>query len=161
MAKINTINAFCLDLVKNNLHEFELQDGIKILDETDSEVILKNAVSAAMDKLAEEEPEELDFLVESLSDSSEQTVEEIVAKLYGFLRSLPFPEEWTEEKAAEFTDESRISDFIGTAAYEYREVLEKALKLNENAKSVFYRLHEKNSAVRNRRVRRLIPTKSL
>lgn len=143
LAKINTINAFCLDLVKNNLHEFELQDGIKILDETDSEVILKNAVSAAMDKLAEEEPEELDFLVESLSDSSEQTVEEIVAKLYGFLRSLPFPEEWTEEKAAEFTDESRISDFIGTAAYEYREVLEKALKLNENAKSVFYRLHEK------------------
>lgn len=143
LAKINTINAFCLDLVKSNIHQFELQDGIKILDETDSEVILKNSIAAAMDNLAQDAPSEFDFLVDALSDGSEQVVEKIAAKLYDFLRSLPFPDEWIQEKAGDFTDEEKLSDYVGTAVYDYREMLERALKLNESAKSVYYRLHEK------------------
>ncbi|WP_124099029.1 helicase-exonuclease AddAB subunit AddA [Ruminococcus sp. Marseille-P6503] len=143
LARINTINAFCLELVRSNIHEFELQDGIKILDETDSEVILKNSIAAAMDKLAQESPEEYDFLVDSLSDGSEQAVEKIAAKLYDFLRSLPFPDEWIREKTEDFTSDERLSDYVSTAVYDYREMLERALKLNEAAKSAFYRLHEK------------------
>lgn len=143
LAKINTINAFCLDLVKNNIHQFEFQDGIKILDETDAEVILKNSISAAMDKLAADSPSDFDFLVDSLSDNSEQAVEETAKKLYNFLRSLPFPDEWIREKTADFTDEEKLSDYISTAVYDYREILERALKLNEQARAIFYRLHKK------------------
>lgn len=143
LAKINTINAFCLDLVKNNIHEFELQDGIKILDENDAAVIVKNAISGAMDKLAETAPDDLDFLVDAVSDNSEYQVEGLVMQLYYFLRSLPFPDLWTDKRLAEFTDEKKISDYVSVAAYDYIETAQKALKLNEAAKSVNYRMIEK------------------
>lgn len=142
MAKINTINAFCLDLVKNNIHEFDLQDGIKILDENNADVIVQNAVSGAMDMLAEKSPQDLNFLVDTVSDNSEAAVERLTAQLYYFLRSLPFPDEWINEHMSDFTDEAKISAFISAAAYDFSELVNKALKLNEQAKSIYYRLNE-------------------
>ena len=34
LARISTINSFCLDLVKSNLHEFDFQGGLDILDDS-------------------------------------------------------------------------------------------------------------------------------
>lgn len=143
LAKINTINAFCLELVKNNIHEFELQYGIKILDENDAAVIVKNAVLGALDALADSAPQELDFLVDAVSDNNESQIEQLVTQLYYFLRSLPFPDSWTQDRLDEFTDEEKISDYVSVAAYDYIDLAQKALKLNEEAKALNYRIIEK------------------
>ncbi len=140
MAKISTINSFCLDLVKSNIHEFEFQDGIKILDENDADIILDGAVGAAMDRLAEESAEELDLLVDTLSDNDETTIEKAVRELCIFLRSLPFPDEWINKRLGEFADEKKIDEYVRIVADEYRSKLERALKLNEIARAQLERL---------------------
>ncbi len=141
-AKINTINAFCLDLVKSNLHEFDLRDGLKIIDENDATVILNQSVSQAMDRLAEQSKADFELLVDCLSDNDESKVEERVKELYVFLRSLPFPQRWIDRCRAGFTDEEKLSGFIQVACYDFREKCEKALKYVEMAKARYYRLNE-------------------
>ncbi|WP_417120333.1 UvrD-helicase domain-containing protein, partial [Ruminococcus bicirculans (ex Wegman et al. 2014)] len=41
LARISTINSFCLDLVKSNLHEFDFQGGLDILDDSVQNLILQ------------------------------------------------------------------------------------------------------------------------
>lgn len=41
LARISTINSFCLDLVKSNLHEFDFQGGLDILDDSVQNLICR------------------------------------------------------------------------------------------------------------------------
>ena len=55
LARISTINSFCLDLVKSNLHEFDFQGGLDILDDSVQNLILQEAITQAYEKLCEED----------------------------------------------------------------------------------------------------------
>lgn len=147
LAKISTINSFCLELVRNNIHEFDVQDGLKIIDENDAAVVVKGAISSSLDKLAEQNAADMDMLVDALTDNSESALEDIVYQLYDFLRSLPFPDEWIEKCERSFTDKERIADYVMVAAYEYQDYADKALKLNELCREDFFRINEKYDGI--------------
>lgn len=48
LARISTINSFCLDLVKSNLHEFDFQGGLDILDDSVQNLILPGSYHAGL-----------------------------------------------------------------------------------------------------------------
>lgn len=133
LAKISTINSFFLELVKDNLNEFDYRAGIKIADETQAAVILDESLSQAMEEIRAEKPEAAELLIDALTNNSERELAKYIRQFYRFLRSLAFPDKWIEETSACFTDRDRIADFVQTAFYEYEINLQKALKYNEQA----------------------------
>ena len=82
LAKINTINAFCFDIVKANIHEFELQSGVKILDDVDSEIILNDAMDEAFETFYQNSPEVMSFLIDKLTDNNENALKNIIRDIY-------------------------------------------------------------------------------
>lgn len=128
LAKINTINAFCLDLVKNNLHHFEFQSGIKIIDDVETVVILNEAVKSAFEYYFENEPELMDFLIDKLTENSQNNLKSIVKEMYKFLRSLPFPESWVKNVSESLRNADSLNRYTKIVLDDYAERVQKAFK---------------------------------
>lgn len=103
MAKISTINSFCFELVKNNIHKFDISNGVRILDETESAVMLDKALETVLEKHYKDNPEVMTMLNDYFCDDSDYKLVEIVKQLYVFSRSLPFKDSWFK-KALESYD---------------------------------------------------------
>lgn len=129
LARISTINSFCLELVKRCLNEFEYDEGVRIIEEQDAETILAESFRQALDRLAEKFPEELDLLFDEIGTAKDIT--EYGRDLYDFLRSLPFPEEWMQRQFTELGSSTNVPRCIETVAYRFNGILDKAEKLNE------------------------------
>lgn len=134
LAKISTINSFCLELVKDNLNEFDYRTGIKVADEMQAAVILDESLAQALEEIREEDPDSAELLIDALTNNSERELGNYIRQFYRFIRSLAFPDNWIKETAASFTDRGRIGDFVQTAMYEIDIDLKKALKCNEQAR---------------------------
>lgn len=114
-ADITTMHSFCLEVIKNNFHEIELDPGFRIGDQTECE-ILKNEV---MDDLLEEKYKEanVDFLslVESYGGKkNDDNLRELILKTYSFSMSGPWPHEWLINKAELFniSDDADVDELI-------------------------------------------------
>ena len=143
LARISTINSFCLDLVKNNLNEFEFEEGVRIIDENDAEIVLNKAFDDALDKLAENNKDTYVLLYDKLGGSS-ASIKKYGRKLYSFLRSLPFPDEWFNSAVSNMTDSRRINSLVDAVSYTYAGFCEKAMKLNERARAYIDRFPVKD-----------------
>lgn len=133
LARISTINSFCLELVKDNLNEFDYRAGIRIADELQAETLLYDSLRDALEEMYEENPEGAELLIDALTNNSEDELYEQVKGLYNFLRSLAFPEEWMQRAQAQFTDPERMEFFAEALMYDYNINIEKAVKLSEKA----------------------------
>ena len=140
LAKINTINSFCLDLVKNNLNSFELQSGVSIIEETDARAVVNQAIKAAFEHYFENEPEMMELLIDKLTDNKQSELEKIVTDMYYFLRSLPFPDSWINDVIDELNNGTSEQKFIRELLDTYLEKLRSALEKSEIALSFMSRL---------------------
>ena len=95
--------------MKSNLHEFDFQGGLDILDDSVQNLILQEAITQAYEKLCEEDYESYKLLKNAFAD---KTLNEITDNLYKFMRSLPFPERWIAEVHKNFTDDRIFDSFI-------------------------------------------------
>ena len=131
LAKISTINSFCLELVKQNLHKFKLQGGVKILDEPFSEQIKDEAISNAIKELCENEPEKYEMLYNSISG-----IDKMISELYKRLRSLPFPEKWIKSASENYTNPEKIDEFYETVFKNAENKLESIEKLIDSMRTI-------------------------
>ncbi|MDD6769532.1 helicase-exonuclease AddAB subunit AddA [Inconstantimicrobium porci] len=107
-ANITTMHSFCLEVIKNNFHEIDLDPGFRIGDQTECE-ILKNDVLDDLfeEKYIEAKKEFLD-LVESYGGSkNDDKLKSLILKIYSFSMSGPWPEKWLKDKAEAFNINSR------------------------------------------------------
>lgn len=132
LARISTINSFCLDLVKRCLNDFEFDEGVRIIDEHDAETILAGAFEKALDELAENDRTGFDLLFDKLGDAWH--IVKTGRRLYSFLRSLPFPDEWFDTRINELRSSSTLPLYFDTVAYKFSGLLDKAEKLNERVR---------------------------
>lgn len=95
LARISTIDSFCLDLVKENLHKFEYQGGIKILEEAESDMIFNDSCTQALEDLCRDDPDDYALLDDCLN-ISEKEFYKLIHKLYKFLRTICFRDKWIE-----------------------------------------------------------------
>lgn len=147
MATISTIDAFCFELVKNNLDKFEFQSGINIMESLEAEMIVDSAIKSAFEYYFEHNPEEMEMLIDTLTDNSQDNLEKIVREMFYFLRSLPFPDEWLSEKIAELRGDDGHKRFLDIVIDDYNQRLSNALTLSDLAiskLSVFKNVDDKN-----------------
>jgi len=113
-ATIMTLHSFCLEVVKSHFQSLDLDPVFRIADETESTLILLEA----LDELFEEkyEKEDADSLFFRLADSygggrGDDALREIVLRIHRFTRSHPWPGQWlaTQAEALNISDSACLS----------------------------------------------------
>lgn len=95
-AKISTIHSFCFDLIRENIQSLDVSAGFRILDDTEENLLIRKAAENTFEKLYGEIPDKINALADFFSGSvrSDGELEEAVLKIYDFLMSVPFYEDW-------------------------------------------------------------------
>lgn len=100
-AKISTIHSFCFDLIRENIRSLDVSAGFRILDDTEEMLLKRRAAENVFERLYDERPEETERLAGFFSGSrrGDEELEEAVLKIYEFLMSIPFYEDWLKNAA--------------------------------------------------------------
>lgn len=125
-AKISTIHSFCFDLIRENIQSLDVSAGFRILDDTEEELLIRKAAENTFEKLYGEAPDKINALADFFSGSvrSDSELEEAVLKIYNFLMSIPFYEDWIKSQINYYSaDFDPDSDPLAKA---YEEITKKA-----------------------------------
>lgn len=102
-ASICTIDSFCLDVIKNNFFEIDISSNFRIADNTELELLKQEALEDLFEELYINRDEKFLKLIDIYAGyRGDETLKEIVLRIYNTIQSNPFPEEWLNEKIEEF-----------------------------------------------------------
>lgn len=100
-AQISTIHSFCSDLVREYFYTLDIPSDFRIADDGELTIIKNQAMQNVLERKYSEKDDDFENTVEVFSSVRDDTIlQEIVLRLYEFLRSHPFPNAWIKEKAA-------------------------------------------------------------
>ena len=113
-ASICTIDAFCLDIIRNNFFEIGASSNFRIADNTELELLKQEAIEETFEELYLENDDEFNKLIELYAGyKDDENLKNIILKIHNYIQSAPFPEDWLEEKIEKF-NMSDIEDFSQT-----------------------------------------------
>ncbi len=136
-AQITTIDSFCLYVIRNYFHTIDLDPAFRIANEAELTLLRSDVIAELLEEKYDEGKEEFLNFIECYSASkSDQSIEELILKLYHFSMSNPYPTEWLQERSRDF--EHSLNGFEESAwmkeLLDYVQViLQEALMINEEA----------------------------
>ena len=139
-AKISTIHSFCFDLIKENIQEFELSSGFRIIEETEENLIKNKALQTVFEDFYQNKPSQMEKLYNYFCYKNDKPLENIILDIHNYISSIPYSEKWLEDSQKNYIYEDFInSDFISkylenilnTAEYSVALVKEAVLALSE------------------------------
>lgn len=102
-SNIMTMHSFCLNVIKNNYHLIDLDPGFRIADDTECAILKDDVVSELLEDKYEEGVEcYLDLVDAFANGNNDDKLKEEIEKLYRFVMSGPWPEQWLMEKAEDY-----------------------------------------------------------
>lgn len=105
-AKINTIDGFCTDYVRQYFYKLNIQKDFRIADEHELEILMNKALDNTLDNFYESKSEDFKNLVSSVCNyRSDNRLRDNIVKLYKFLTSIPFENTWLKEKLEVYNTE--------------------------------------------------------
>lgn len=127
-ASICTIDSFCLDIIRNNFYELNITPNFRIADTAETELLKQETLEELFEKKYEEKNEDFQKLIKTYTSYRDDTpLKELILKIYTYIESSPFPEEWLEEKIEMFNIENVNMDFAKT---KWGEILLKDVMMN-------------------------------
>ena len=94
MAKITTINAFCLDFVRENIQSFDFESSLRILEENEKIVLLNQAIDETLEYYYKEKAERISYILEALGGENDKELVKIITDMHSFFDSIPFRDDW-------------------------------------------------------------------
>ncbi len=115
-ANISTIHSFCLEVIKNYFYEIGVSSNFRIGDTSEIELLKQETLEEVFEKLYEENNEQFINLVNTYSGyRDDDTLKELILKIYNYSQSMPFPEEWIKMSVEKFNLENKLEqDFAKT-----------------------------------------------
>ncbi len=110
-AKIKTINAFCLDFVKENFNQLDIRDDVKIIEPDDEGILLDKSIEEALEEAYNNEPEMMKQLNDSLCQETDEQLINHIKKMCYVLGSVPFPESFAQAQKEMFTTDKGIKHY--------------------------------------------------
>ncbi|MBR3132570.1 MAG: helicase-exonuclease AddAB subunit AddA [Clostridia bacterium] len=102
-ASICTIDSFCLDVIKNNFFEIDISPNFRIADNVELDIMKQEVLDELFEDLYESKEEFFEKLVRVYTGyKGDEPLKETVLRIFHFIQSNPFPEEWLIEKTKEF-----------------------------------------------------------
>lgn len=117
MASICTIDSFCLEVVKNNFFELEnISPNFRIADTPEIELLKQEILDEMFEKKYLEEDKEFVKLINTYTSYRDDTpLKNLILKIYNYIGSSPFPQDWLNEKIEMFNIKDEIDkDFSQT-----------------------------------------------
>ena len=137
MAKITTINAFCLDFVRENIQSFDFESNLRILEDNKIEVLLNQAINDTLEYYYREEPEKISAILETLGGENDKALVSAVKDMHYFFNSIPFRDDWVKRTLKQFDDDEYLNQILQypcdtikskaeSVSVLYKEVIEKS-----------------------------------
>ncbi len=102
-ASISTLHSFCIRVIRKYFHVIDLDPGFRIGDETECSLLKLEVIEDLFESEYEKASDDFLGLVERFSDNRQDAaLQELVLRLYSFIQSKPFPQEWLEERVQDF-----------------------------------------------------------
>lgn len=140
-ASISTLHSFCLNLIKNNFHQIDIEPSFRVGDTTEINLLKVEALEELMEAKYNEGSTEFLQLVESYCDNkTDRAISDIILRLYNFAMSMASPAQWLREKAEVFNVGEDFSfqklPFKDALLRELREELIHALEVNNQGMDI-------------------------
>lgn len=104
-AKITTIDAFCLGVLKDNFGEADIDPGFRIGNNDELELLKKDTVSEVINSYFEAGDEQfLEFMEDYVDKSGRSAIEEIILDLYEKSMSNVNPAKWLGDMLLDYKD---------------------------------------------------------
>jgi len=115
-ASICTIDSFCLDVVRNNFFEIDISQNFRIGDTTEIEILKQDVIEDLFEEKYEKQDKDFEKLINTYTSYKDDTpLKELILKIYTYIQSNPFPEQWLNEKIEMFNlSEQLDQDFAQT-----------------------------------------------
>ena len=114
-ASISTIHAFCLDVIKNNFYQTDISPNFRLANTPEIELLKMEIIEEIFDKHYEEKNQEFVNLVNIYGGyRDDEDLKDVILKIYKFIQSTPFPEEWLEDQVEKFNIKDS-EDFANTS----------------------------------------------
>ncbi len=111
-SNICTIHSFCLEVIKNNFFEINFPANFRIGSEEEIELLKQEVLEDTFENLYEQEDENFIKLIECYADyKGDDSLKEIILKIYKYIQSTAFPDEWLNEKVELFKNKEINEDF--------------------------------------------------
>ena len=113
-ANISTIHSFCLEVIKNYFYEIGVSSNFRIGDTSEIELLKQETLEEVLEKLYEEKNEEFIELVNTYSGyRDDDSLKELILKIYNYSQSMPFPLEWINESVEKFNLGNKLDQDFG------------------------------------------------
>ena len=130
-AQISTLHSFCQTLIRQNFAAIDIDPGFRMGNPQEMELIQQDAIESVFEDFYEQGDEDfISFTNAYGNDMGDGALYEYVLKLYKFVQSNPFPEEWLDRAKRDYD----IEDTSALEASKWKKVL--ADKLEEDIKKV-------------------------
>lgn len=98
-ARIQTVHAFCLDLVRQNFSQCGVNPGFRLLDTAESDLLKEQAMEDMLERrYAQGSDPDFEAAVENFAeDRGDRKLQHVVLELYERLRSHADPDAWLEQ----------------------------------------------------------------
>ncbi len=105
-AQIQTIDSFCLSLIRSHYAGLDLDPAFRVGDEGELTLLRADVMGELFeDKYQEASPEFVDFVETYGGGKTDRGIEEVVEQVYRFAVSHPWPEKWLADCRQEFLPE--------------------------------------------------------
>ena len=96
---ISTIHSFCLDIIKNNFYKTNISPNFKLANTPEIELLRMETLEEVFENLYEEKDKNFIKLVNTYCGyRDDDKLKEIILKIYKYIQSMPYPEEWLKLK---------------------------------------------------------------
>ena len=114
-SNICTIHSFCLDVIRNYFYEIDLPANFRIGAEEEIELLRQEVLEDIFEELYESNDSDFAKLVEIYTNyRGDEDLKELVLKIYKYIQSSPFPEQWLHENIQKFSKKDVEEDFSNT-----------------------------------------------
>ena len=100
---ISTIHAFCLEVIKNNFYKTNISPNFRLANTPEIELLRMEVLEDVFNDLYEENNEDFKKLIDTYCGyRDDDNLKDIIMKIYKFIQSMPYPEEWLKTQVEKF-----------------------------------------------------------
>ena len=109
-AKISTIHSFCFELIRDNIQELELSGSFRIMDETETQLIVSKAISDLVTEYYQKDIQKTEKLYEQFCYKDDNTIEDLISDIYQFISAIPYGQRWLEHVKDSYSPDGSLYD---------------------------------------------------